>query len=245
MNETIFIIEDDADIAMLLKNTLVKDNYRIEIESNFIRSIMKAKVIQPDLIILDILSPEADGLEVCKRLKIERETRHIPILILSQCKQDIDIISSFELGADDYMTKPFSPRVLSSRIKSILRRKEIQNEHTDESLVFYRGYSIDSKCFKVKYNSKNIVLTRGEFRLLHSLFQKPGWVFSRKQLLEVIHGEETPVTVRSIDVMIVSLRHKLGDNDHFLETVRGVGYRAKELEETLEKKEKKLLQSTM
>ena len=229
MNKNILIIEDDIDVAKVLHHTLEEDGYSVDLDDKLESSLEKAKTKQPVLIILDLILPGTDGLEICRCLKREVETAHIPILILSSRSQEADVVSGLELGAEDYITKPFSPRVVLARVRTILRRNQIQNGKGDKKIVHYGDFKIDPHRFEISCDSKFLAVTRSEFHILHLLFGRPGWVFSRKQILEATHGEETPVTARSVDVMIVNLRHKLNSHGYLLETVRGVGYRAKDL----------------
>jgi two-component system alkaline phosphatase synthesis response regulator PhoP len=183
----------------------------------------------PNLILLDIMLPGADGLEVCKRLKANPKSAHIPIIMLTALSEEADIVAGLELGADDYVTKPFSPRVLLARVKAALRRIDA-DKTTGEEIISIHGVNIDSVRCKVTVDGKEISLTSTEFKVLQLMASQSGRVFTRYQIVDAVHGEDYPVTDRSVDVQIVGLRKKLGDADQYIETVRGIGYRFKEEE---------------
>ncbi len=171
--------------------------------------------------------PGMDGLEVCRRVKQDPETRHVPIVIASAKGEESDIVVGLELGADDYVTKPFSPKVLMARIKTVLRRRA--REATDEESVIIReNLTIDPVRLIVKVDSHPVELTATEYRVLHFLARRPGWVFTRQQIVDAVKGEDYPVTERSVDVQMVGLRKKLDTAAELIETVRGIGYRFKE-----------------
>ena len=229
MNKNILVIEDDIDVAKVLHHTLQEEGFSVEVDDKLESSLEKAKNKEPALIILDLIIPGTDGLEICRQLKRDVQTAQIPILILSSRSQEADVVSGLELGAEDYITKPFSPRVLLARVRTILRRNQSQNGTGENKVVYYGDFKVDPHRFEVSCGTEMIAVTRSEFHILYLLFNRPGWVFTRKQILEATHGEETPVTVRSVDVMVVNLRQKLNSQGHLLETVRGVGYRVKDL----------------
>ena len=187
----------------------------------------KAKADLPGLIVLDLLLPSVDGLEVCRSLKSDPKTQHIPIVMLTAKGEEIDIVTGLEVGADDYITKPFSPRVLLARIKAVLRRKA--KERTDEpAMLKIHDLVIDPVRHEVLVQGKSVPLTFTEFRLLQVLAQRRGRAFTRVQIVDAVMGEDYPVTERSVDVHVASLRKKLGPMGPYIETVRGVGYRFKE-----------------
>lgn len=233
MAKNILLIEDDLDIARVVRHSLEGAGYQVCQEINLENILKQIHISKPDLIILDLIIEDKDGFEVCRKLKRDPQMAHIPILILSSRDGEADIVAGLELGAEDYMTKPFSARVLLSRVRKIFGRSHALPSPSEiQPTVEYAGFRIDLERFEIKYEGTPLTVTRSEFRILQLLFARPGYVFSRKQILEAIHGEEKPVTVRSVDVMIVNLRHKLGkENEKLLETVRGMGYRAREHDE--------------
>ena len=171
--------------------------------------------------------PEIDGLEVCKLIKNDAEMSAVAVVMLTAKGTEADIVAGLEMGADDYITKPFSPRVLLARVKAVLRRKEMPAE-TDKTVVRIHDIEIDPGKHRVLVRGKQIKLTSTEFNLLRFLAARPGWVFTRYQIVDAIHGNDYPVTDRSIDVQVVGLRKKLGSAGKYIETVRGVGYRFEE-----------------
>ena len=172
--------------------------------------------------------PEVDGLEVCRTVKKDPQTANIPVVMLTAKGTEADIVAGLEMGADDYITKPFSPRVLMARVKAVLRRKDTPAE-TDTRTIRVHDIEIDSGRHKVTINGKPVQLTTTEFSLLKFLASRPGWVFTRYQIVDAVHGSDYPVTDRSVDVQIVGLRKKLGNAGKYVETVRGVGYRFQEI----------------
>ncbi|RKX23006.1 MAG: DNA-binding response regulator [Candidatus Zixiibacteriota bacterium] len=226
-NKHIIIIEDEADIQELIKYTLSKEGYKVTGFTSGEEGLKSVKQLKPDLILLDLMLPGMDGLEICRQLKKESTTDHIPIIMLTAKTEESDIVSGLEMGADDYITKPFSPKVLIARIRSLFRRLK-SKEITEQSVIELDDIIINPGKFEVLVNSKPIVLTLTEFQILHQLAKKPGWVFTRDQLIDSIRGEDVIITDRSIDVQIVGLRKKLGKLGHQIETVRGIGYRFKE-----------------
>ncbi len=177
-----------------------------------------------DLVVLDLMLPGLDGLEVAKTLKSDPKTRSIPIVMLTAKGEDADVVTGLELGADDYVTKPFSPRVLVARVKAVLRRQG-RAVVDDAQVLSIHGIEIDPGRRSVTAGGKPIDLTFTEFQLLHVLARRPGWVFTRAQIVDSVRGSDYPVTDRSVDVQVVGLRKKLGDHGRSIETVRGVGYR--------------------
>ena len=225
--ETILVVEDEEDIRELLKYNLEKEGYQVFGAATGEEALQAVRRRRPDLILLDLMLPDIDGLEVCRRIKSEPQARHLPIVMLTAKGEETDIVTGLELGADDYVTKPFSPRVLVARLRAALRRRsqplppQTAPLKTDE-LVIHPGRH------EVLLQGQPIPLTVTEFRLLHLLARRPGWVFTRSQIVNEIHGEDYPVSDRSIDVQIVSLRKKLGAFGSRIETIRGVGYRFKD-----------------
>ncbi len=190
-------------------------------------AIRKARAEAPELLLLDLMLPGVDGLEVCRVLKNDDRTSHIPILMLTAKGEEADIVIGLELGADDYMTKPFSPRILLARVRALLRRKAKETTE-DTEMVQRHDLVIHPGRHEVLARGEPVELTHTELRLLHFLARRPGWVFTRNQIIDEVHGEDYAVTDRSVDVFIAGLRKKLGDSGRYIETVRGVGYRFKE-----------------
>ena len=226
--ESILVVDDEEDILELVKYNLSKEGYSVTTVTTGEKAIRIARQDSPDLVVLDLMLPGVDGLEVCKYLKNDPSTNRIPILMLTAKEEESDIVIGLELGADDYVTKPFSPKVLTARIKALLRRKKNISPVEDSDIIRYPGMEIDPERHEVMIDGRGTSLTATEFRILHFLARKPGWVFSRAQIVDAVRGENYPVTDRSVDVHIVSLRKKMGRQGKRIQTVRGVGYRFKE-----------------
>jgi len=225
--EHVLIVEDEEDIQELIVYNLSREGFRTSIAGSGEDAVKKARAERIDLVILDLMLPGIDGLDVCKLLKKEEKTQSIPIIMLTAKGEESDIITGLELGADDYIVKPFSPKVLVARIKTVLRRKSA--EPVDDSVpILIHDLAIHPGRREVLVKKRPVELTNMEFRVLHLLAGKPGWVFSRYQIVEGVRGDNYPVTDRSVDVLIVGLRKKLGLAGEYIETVRGVGYRFKE-----------------
>ncbi len=222
-NERILIVEDEEDILELLRYTLAKDGYELTCVASGEEAIDKARLQHPDLVVLDLMLPGVNGLEVCKSLRGDENTRNIPIVMLTAKSEESDIITGLELGADDYITKPFSPRILIARIRAVLRRRTTPIPDNNDKIEF-SDLTIDPCRHEVLINGKRVELSVTEFKLLHFLARRPGWVFTRDQIIDAVHGEDYPVTDRSVDVQIVGLRKKLKQAGQYIETVRGVGY---------------------
>ena len=226
MKESILVVDDEEDILELLRYNLTKAGYKVQSVTTGEDGITAAKERVPDLIVLDLMLPGVDGLDVCRRLKTDPKTQHIPIIMLTAKGEEADIVVGLELGADDYLPKPFSPRVLLARIKSVLRRGK-GGPVDESSTIKIVTLIINPIRHEVTLDGSLLDLTRTEFRLLQFLACRPGWVFTRTQIVDGVHGDDYPVTDRSIDVQVVGLRKKLGDYGQYIETVRGVGYRFK------------------
>jgi len=227
VDKIILIVEDEEDVMELIRYNLAKEGFNCDAACNGQEALKKAQAMLPDLVLLDLMLPEVDGLEVCKRLKSSPQTEHIPIVMVTAKSDESDIVTGLELGAEDYITKPFSPKVLVARVRAVLRRKntEIPEKST---VVRIHDIQIDPGRHKVLVKDKAVELTSSEFGLLHFLAARPGWVFTRYQIVDAIHGTDYPVTDRSIDVQVVGLRKKLGLAGKCIETVRGIGYRFKD-----------------
>jgi phosphate regulon transcriptional regulator PhoB len=223
----ILIVEDDRDIVEMITYNLRADGYEVLSAFTGKDGITLARRERPDLIILDIMLPVMDGFEVCRVLKSTEATACVPIIILSAKSQETDKIVGLELGADDYVTKPFSPRELIARIRAVLRRNQ---ERQPRGEITRGQMVIDGTKHKVLVRKQEIELTATEFRLLECLAQRPGVVLSRSQLLEAVGGDESMVYDRTVDAHIKSLRRKLGKAKDYIETVRGVGYRFRDIQ---------------
>jgi two-component system phosphate regulon response regulator PhoB len=227
--EHVLIVEDDEDIQELIAYNLSREGFKTTITGSGEDALKKVRSERIDVVILDLMLPGMDGLDVCRSLKKDEKTASVPVIMLTAKGEESDIVTGLELGADDYIVKPFSPKILVARIKTVLRRKSA--EPMDESApVLIHDLAIHPGRREVLYKKKPVELTNMEFRVLHLLAGKPGWVFSRYQIVEGVRGDNYPVTDRSVDVLIVGLRKKLGPAGEYIETVRGVGYRFREQE---------------
>lgn len=220
----ILIIEDEPDINELLSISLLENNYTVSKAFDGEKGLNIARELSPDLILLDLMLPGISGLDVCKLLKSEQETSSIKIIILTALSQEHDIVKGLELGADDYITKPFSMMVLNARIKSVLRRN-LREKNQFVETINIDNIQIIPKTRTVKIDKEIIDLTFTEFQILLLLSTHPGWVFTRYQIINKIRGDNYPVTDRSIDFQIVGLRKKMGPKGKLIETIRSVGYR--------------------
>lgn len=226
-NESVLIVEDDADIRELLGYTLKREGYTVEAcdSAEKAQNVLRRRTL-PDLILLDLMLPGTDGYAFCRALRADERTARIPVIMVTARDEDADIVAGLEVGADDYVTKPFSARILVARIKAVLRRSAV--EPGDEKDTLTQGpFEIDRLHHTARADGQALTLTLSEFKALELFAKRPGVVFSRYQIVDAIHGEDYPVTDRSVDVLIVGLRRKLGDCGEWIETVRGVGYRMK------------------
>jgi two-component system phosphate regulon response regulator PhoB len=223
----ILVIEDDPDIRELLVYALGKEGYQTLEAASGEAGLKQVKENPPDLVLLDIMLPGIDGLEVLRKLKHDQKLRSIPVLIASARGEETDIVAGLELGADDYVTKPFSPRVLVARVRTALRRaSEAAAPQSDESpILTIHDFVLDVPRHELMLGGRAIDLSATEFAILEHLARSPGRVFTRTQMIDAIRGHDYPVTDRSIDVQVLGIRKKLGDRADLLETVRGVGYR--------------------
>jgi two-component system, OmpR family, alkaline phosphatase synthesis response regulator PhoP len=225
--EHILVVEDEEDILELLRYNLMKEGYRVTGVLTGEEGLRAARSQPPDLIVLDLMLPGIDGLSVCRELKMDARTRDLPIIILTAKGEEADIVSGLELGADDYVTKPFSPRVFLARLRAVLRRRLVEPP-MESDVIELHGLSIHPGRHEVQVQGEPVDLTSTEFRLLSFLARRPGWVFTRSQIVQGVQGEDYSVSERAVDVQIVGLRKKLGAAGKYVETVRGVGYRFKE-----------------
>lgn len=229
--ETVLVVDDEEDILELVRYNLEKEGYSVVGVTTGEDALAATRVKMPDLLVLDLMLPGVDGLEVCRRLKSDPTTRQIPIIMLTAKGSEADIVTGLELGAADYVTKPFSPRILAARLKAVLRRDAEATE--DDAAVRVRELVIHPGRHQVLVRDAPVQLTATEFRILLFLARRPGWVFTRQQIVDAAQGDDVYVndryvTDRSVDVHIVSLRRKLGPCGANIETVRGVGYRLRD-----------------
>jgi len=225
--ERILVVDDEEDILELIRFHLTREGYQLTLAATGEEALKKAKHETFDLIVLDLMLPGLDGLEVAKALKADARTKGVPIVMLTAKGEDADVVSGLEIGADDYITKPFSPRVLTARVKAVLRRRS-RAALDDTKVITIHELEIHPGRRTVLAGGKALELTFTEFQLLCVLTRRPGWVFTRSQIVDAVRGSDYPVTDRSVDVQVVGLRKKLGAYGHYIETVRGVGYRFKE-----------------
>lgn len=220
----ILVVDDELELQELVRYNLVKASYRVTCVGCGEEALTQIHTQPPDLLILDLLLPGIDGLDVCKTLKRDPHTLSIPIIMLTARSEEADIVTGLELGADDYLTKPFSPRVLLARLKAALRRSAGMSE-AEAGVIAYEDVRIHPGHRDVRVGTRPIQLTPTEFNILHMLAQRPGWVFTRYQIVDRARGNDAGVTERSVDVHITALRRKLGDAGAAIETIRGIGYR--------------------
>ena len=223
----ILVVDDEPDILELVQYNLTREHYDVVCVESGEEALTQVSATPPDLIILDLMLPGVDGLEVCRTLKRYPHTAVIPVVMLTARGEEADVVAGLELGADDYLTKPFSPRVLLARIRAVLRRQHSEPVAADAVLT-HGALVLHPGRHEVLVQGQPVVLTLMEFRMLHALAQRPGWVFTRNQLIAAAQGDDVSVTERSVDVHIVSLRRKLGASGDAIETIRGVGYRLQE-----------------
>lgn len=221
---TILVVDDEPDIVELVRFHLEQEGYEVVSAGEGRDALEKARNLLPDAIILDLMLPGMSGLEVCRLLRQQDRTSHIPILMLTARSEETDVVVGLEIGADDYITKPFSPRILLARLKAVLKRRRPPEGRDDEPIVVGE-LVIDPRRYSVRVRGREVILSATEFAILSFLARNPGWVFSRQQIIDAVKGEDYPVTERAVDVQILSIRKKLGDARDYIQTVRGVGYR--------------------
>lgn len=226
--KTILIVEDDEDIQQLVGYNLIKAGFLVEYGDSGEQALEKIKNQPPDFILLDLMLPGMGGRELCRDIRSDSQLNEIPIIMLTAKGEESDIISGLDLGADDYITKPFSPKILISRIKAVLRRKSkdsVPIATSPSKVIRLDDLVIDPGRYEVKLDGEPLNLTPTEFGILHLLTKKAGWVFTRQQIIDAVRGYDYLVTPRTIDVQVFSLRKKMGDAGRKIETVRGIGYR--------------------
>ena len=225
--EKILVVDDEEDIIELVRFNLSREGFMVISSSTGEKALELVQKEVPDLIVLDLMLPGIDGLDVARMIKSGNTTKNIPILMLTAKDEEADVVTGLELGADDYVTKPFSPRVLVARIRAVLRRR-IKEAQDDKSIIRIHDLIIHPGRYEVLVDDKPVQLTFTEFGILNFLVRRPGWVFTRSQIVDAVRGDDYYVTDRSVDVQIVGLRKKLGPAGKYIETVRGVGYRFRE-----------------
>jgi two-component system phosphate regulon response regulator PhoB len=222
----ILVVDDEADIRELVRLNLTREGYDVLDCESGEQALNLSRSKGPDLVVLDLMLPGIDGLEVCKQLKADPKTAPIPIVILTAKGEEADVVAGLEVGADDYVAKPFSGKVLVARVRRLLRKAAQPAD--EQGTIKVHDLTIDPSRHEVRAKDQKIDLTRTEFNILRTLARRPGLVLSRYQIVDLVHGDDYPVTDRAIDVQIVSLRKKLGPCGKYIETVRGVGYRFKD-----------------
>lgn len=226
MSRLIAVVDDEADILELVSLHLSKAGFAVRTFPDATRFQKSLATSLPDLVILDLMLPDVDGIDVCKDMKQDERTAHVPVVMLTARGDELDRVLGLEIGADDYVTKPFSPKELVARVKAVLRRHDRQEPN--QRIELADGVVMDTKRYEVTVRGRKLELTTTEFKLLEILAQRRGWVFSRDEILSRLWGEEKAVLDRTIDVHITNLRKKLGKAGSLIENVRGVGYKLRD-----------------
>ena len=225
----ILAVDDEEDILQLVAFNLEREGFDVTCVTTGEDALRHVRKHAPDLVLLDLMLPHVGGIDVCRTLKSDRRTAGVPIVMVTAKGEDADVVLGLELGADDYVTKPFSPRVLVARVRAVLRRRAAAARLREERVLSAHDITLDRATHTVRVGERGVALTATEFELLAHLLAHPGWVFSREQIIVATKGADYPVTDRAVDVQILSLRRKLGDAGRTIETVRGVGYRLRDL----------------
>jgi two-component system alkaline phosphatase synthesis response regulator PhoP len=223
--EKIVVIEDETDILEVIAYNLKREGYEVVTSTSGEDGLEKIEKTKPNLVVLDLMLPEVDGIELCRKLKADPVTQSIPVIMVTAKGEESDVVLGLGVGADDYVTKPFSPRELTARVKAVLRRSKARGEVDRRERLTFDGVVIDPQRHEVKVDGESVLLTATEFRLLHFLASHPGRVFTRDHLLTRIIGDDAIVIDRNIDVHVRAIRKKLGARRELIETIRGVGYR--------------------
>lgn len=226
--EKILVVDDEEDILELVRHNLEREGYDIRCADTGEKALKKLKADPVDLVVLDLMLPGIDGFDVARQIKNDPRIQHIPIVMLTAKGSETDVVTGLEIGAEDYITKPFSPRILLARIHTVLRRGTAGKSDEAGNRIERGQLKIDIRKHELLVEGRKIDLTYTEFEVLTLLASRPGWAFSRPQIVDKVRGYNYSVTDRSVDVQIVGLRRKLGPCGHYIETVRGVGYRFKE-----------------
>ncbi|HKE01753.1 MAG TPA: response regulator transcription factor [Planctomycetota bacterium] len=225
MPKTVAVVDDEADVAALIRHALERDGYAVRVYADGGIAGAALERDPPDAVVLDLMLPVVDGLELCRRLRRNPKTAAVPIVMLTAKGEDVDVVAGLEVGADDYLAKPFSPRVLVARVRAVLRRAAQASEPNERSRI--GPIVIDAGRHQVEVGGKVVALTATEFRLLRYLASRPGRVRTRGEIVDEALGD-VDVLERTVDAHVTSLRRKLGDEGERIETVRGVGYRLRE-----------------
>jgi two-component system phosphate regulon response regulator PhoB len=223
--KTALVVEDERDIVELIRYNLEREGFGVKAAYDGAAGVQAAERDLPDIVLLDLMLPKMDGLEVCRKIKENARTAHIPVVMVTAKDEDADVVTGLSLGADDYITKPFSPRVLVARVKAVLRRVEMRDTGEQEVIKVAKDFVIDATRFEVLIEGKPVRLTKTEFKLLKFMAERPSRVLTRNQLLDGAIGFDVFVTDRNIDVHIAALRKKLKKHAEAIVTIRGVGYR--------------------
>jgi two-component system, OmpR family, alkaline phosphatase synthesis response regulator PhoP len=223
----VLAVDDEEDILELVRYNLGREGFEVLGAASGEQALKRARAEKPDVIVLDLMLPGIDGLDVARELKSDPQTRPIPIIMLTAKGEEADVVTGLELGADDYITKPFSPRILTARLKAVLRR-HAETLPEDSAVIRIHDLLIHPGRRQLQVDGDPVDLTYTEFQVLQYLARRPGWVYTRSQIVDAVRGDDYPVTDRSVDVQIVGLRKKLGTRGKYIETVRGVGYRFRE-----------------
>lgn len=226
--KTVLVIEDEPDIAELVQYNLEREGYRVLVAKDGETGLREAATRSPDLVLLDIMLPGMDGLEVCRRLRDDTSTESIPVIMLTARSEETDVVVGLELGADDYVPKPFSPRELIARVRALLRRTKLREKGRKQIRIERENVVLDSERHEVTLEGERVTFTRAEFRLLWALFSRPGRVFPRRDLVDILTDGEGFILERNVDVHVSAVRKKLGESGALIVTVRGVGYKCRD-----------------
>ena len=225
----ILVIEDEADIQQLIAYNLIRAKFQVSCADSGEEALDFLPQRRCDCVLLDLMLPGSDGLETCKAIRAMPELTRLPIIMLTAKGEEQDIVQGLEAGADDYITKPFSPKILLARIHSLLRRSgAVAKETTGNEVLSHHGLRLDQMRHQLLVTGRAVELTTTEFAILQHLMKRPGWVFSRQQIIDTVRGLDYSITPRAVDVQIFGLRKKLGKSGKLIETVRGIGYRLQE-----------------
>ena len=226
MSFKVLVVEDEADIRDLIHFNLFKEKFSVQLCEDGISALKVFKKFSPDLVLLDLMLPGKSGLEICKEIK--RINENCLVIMVTARGEEEDIVKGFEMGADDYISKPFSPKVLIARVKAVLRRPENIFSRADSDILLFRNFRVDTGRRKFFIQDEEIELTFSEFQIVEIFMRTPGKVFTRSKMVDLVRGDNHAISDRSVDVQIVGLRKKLGEFGDQVETVRGVGYRLKD-----------------